>query len=85
MAGSKDVLQPSSQDIYVVELQTGSEAMIPVVSQFVREVNPEEGYVKVRHRGNDRVAKINMQHAVSEMFTAVTREASWDAQRRRDC
>lgn len=44
----KDVLQPSSQDIYVVELQTGGEAMIPVVSQFVREVNPEEGYVKVR-------------------------------------
>lgn len=44
----KDVLQPSSQDIYVVKLANGRDAMIPVVSEFVKEVSLEEGYVKVR-------------------------------------
>ena len=44
----KDVLQPSSQDIYVVKLASGRDAMIPVVSEFVKEVSLEEGYVKVR-------------------------------------
>ncbi len=44
----KDVLQPSSQDIYVVKLASGRDAMIPVVSEFVKEVSIEEGYVKVR-------------------------------------
>ena len=44
----KDVLQPSSQDIYVVALAGGGEAMIPAVSEFVREVDPEEGCVRVR-------------------------------------
>lgn len=43
----KDVLQPSSQDVYVVELDEGGEVMIPAVAQFVREVNLEEGFVKV--------------------------------------
>ncbi len=44
----KDVLQPSSQDIYVVKREEGSDVLIPVVSQFVKEVNVEEGFVKVR-------------------------------------
>ena len=44
----KDVLQPSSQDIYVVKLEKGGEAMIPAVSQFVRKVSIEEGFVRVR-------------------------------------
>ena len=44
----KDVLQPSSQDIYVVKLEQGGEAMIPAVSQFVRKVSVEEGFVRVR-------------------------------------
>lgn len=43
----KDVLQPSSQDIYVVTLEKGGEVMIPVVSEFVKEVSIDEGYVKV--------------------------------------
>lgn len=44
----KDVLQPSGQDIYVVKLNKGGEAMIPVVSEFVKEVGIEEGFVKVK-------------------------------------
>lgn len=43
----KDVLQPSSQDIYVVALEKGGEVMIPVVSEFVKEVSIDERYVKV--------------------------------------
>lgn len=43
----KDVLQPSSQDIYVVKLEKGGETMIPAVSQFVRKVSVEEGFVRV--------------------------------------
>ena len=44
----KDVLQPSSQDLYVVRLAKGGEVLIPVVSEFVKEVSLEKGYVKVR-------------------------------------
>lgn len=43
----KDVLQPSAQDLYVVKLKKGGDALIPVVSEFVKEVSLEEGYVKV--------------------------------------
>ena len=43
----KDVLQPSSQDIYVVKRPEGSDVLIPVVSEFVKEVNVAEGFVKV--------------------------------------
>lgn len=43
----KNVLQPSSQDIYVVKLEKGGETMIPAVSQFVRKVSVEEGFVRV--------------------------------------
>ncbi|MEE0742082.1 MAG: ribosome maturation factor RimM [Emergencia sp.] len=44
----KDVLQPSSQDVYVVALTDGGEAMIPVVKEFIREVSVEEGFIKVK-------------------------------------
>lgn len=44
----KDVLQPSSQDVYVVKLLKGGDALIPVVSEFVKEVNIEDGYIKVQ-------------------------------------
>ena len=44
----KDVLQPSSQDIYVVQRQEGSDVLIPAVSEFIKEVNVKEGFVKVR-------------------------------------
>lgn len=43
----KDVLQPSSQDIYVVKPEKGADVLIPAVSEFVKEVDIEEGYVKV--------------------------------------
>ncbi|MGN0658342.1 MAG: ribosome maturation factor RimM [Emergencia sp.] len=43
----KDVLQPSSQDVYVVSLEGGGEAMIPAVSTFVKEVSLEGGFVRV--------------------------------------
>ena len=43
----KDVLQPSSQDVYVVELAEGGQFMIPAVSEFIREVNLAEGVIFV--------------------------------------
>ena len=43
----KDVLQPSSQDIYVVKRPEGSDVLIPAVSEFLKEVNVEEGFIKV--------------------------------------
>lgn len=43
----KDVLQPSSQDVYVVELAEGGQFMIPAVSEFIREVNLVEGVIFV--------------------------------------
>lgn len=44
----KDVLQNSAQDIYRIELADGGEGMIPVVSEFVKEINMEEGFIKVK-------------------------------------
>lgn len=44
----KNVLQPSSQDVYVVALEKGGEAMIPAVSAFIKEVSPKERTVRVR-------------------------------------
>ncbi|MCI9640268.1 ribosome maturation factor RimM [Anaerovoracaceae bacterium 41-7] len=43
----KDVLQPSSQDVYVVELAGGGQIMIPAVSEFIKEVNLKEGVISV--------------------------------------
>ena len=43
----KDVLQPSSQDIYVVKRPEASDVLIPAVSEFLKEVNVEEGFIKV--------------------------------------
>ena len=44
----KDVLQPSTQDVYVVKRAEGSDVLIPAVSQFVKEVNVKDGFVKVQ-------------------------------------
>lgn len=44
----KDVLQNSAQDIYQIELPNGKEALIPVVGEFVKEVNIAEKYVKIQ-------------------------------------
>ena len=43
----KDVLQPSNQDVYVVKRPEGSDVLIPAVSEFIKEVNVAEGFVKV--------------------------------------
>ena len=43
----KDVLQPSSQDIYVIKRKEGADVLIPAVAEFVKEVNLAEGFVKV--------------------------------------
>ena len=41
-----DVLQPPSNDVYVVKGE--HEYMIPVVKEFVEEVNVDEGFVRVK-------------------------------------
>ncbi|MDD7719426.1 MAG: ribosome maturation factor RimM [Eubacteriaceae bacterium] len=43
----KDVLQPSSQDVYVIQTDKNQDIMIPAVKEFVKEVNLEEKYIKV--------------------------------------
>ena len=43
----KDVLQPSSQDVYVIQTDKNQDLMIPAVKEFVKEVNLEEKYIKV--------------------------------------
>lgn len=43
----KDVLQPSSQDVYVIRTDKNQDVMIPAVKEFVKEVNLEEKYIKV--------------------------------------
>ena len=43
----KDVLQPSSQDVYVVKREEASDVLIPAVSQFIKEVNIKDGFIKV--------------------------------------
>ena len=43
----KDVLQPSNQDVYVVKRAEGSDVLIPAVSEFIKEVNVKEGFIRV--------------------------------------
>lgn len=43
-----DVLQNSAQDIYQITLNNGKEALIPVVSEFIKKVDIEGGEVTVR-------------------------------------
>ena len=43
----KDVLQPSAQDVYVIQTDKNQDIMIPAVKEFVKEVNLEEKYIKV--------------------------------------
>lgn len=43
----KDVLQPSSQDVYVVKREEGGDIMIPAVREFIREVSLDERIVRV--------------------------------------
>ncbi len=43
-----DVLQNSAQDIYQIRLANGKVTLIPVVAEFVKEVDIEQKLVKIR-------------------------------------
>ena len=43
----KDVLQNTAQDIYVVNTAGGREVLIPAVSEFIKEINPDERKIRV--------------------------------------
>ena len=43
----KDVLTDRPQDIFVVKTEVGKDVMIPGVSEFVKEIKPEEGCITV--------------------------------------
>ncbi len=43
-----DVLQNSAQDIYQIRLASGKEVLIPVVAEFVKEVDIEHKTVKIK-------------------------------------
>lgn len=43
----KDVLQTGANDVYIVQMASGREVLIPVIKQCILEVNLEEGRVKV--------------------------------------
>lgn len=43
-----DVLQNTAQDLCVVKRENGSDIMIPYVDEFLREINIEEGFIKVK-------------------------------------
>ena len=43
----KEVLQGAAQDVYVITLLSGKEAMIPAVAEFVKQVDMEARTVTV--------------------------------------
>ena len=43
-----DVLTDRPQDVYVVKMENGRDFMIPGVPEFIREVNEEEGVIRVK-------------------------------------
>lgn len=43
----KDVLQPSAQDVYVIKTDSGRDILVPAVKEFVKEVNLEEGFIRL--------------------------------------
>ena len=43
----KDVLQPSAQDVYVIKTDSGRDILVPAVKEFVKEVNFEEGFIRL--------------------------------------
>lgn len=42
-----DVTQNTPQDIYVIKTAAGGQVLIPAVKEFVKEINPQEGYIKI--------------------------------------
>ena len=43
----KDVLQTSAQDVYVIKTDSGRDILVPAVKEFVKEVNLEEGFIRL--------------------------------------
>lgn len=44
----KDVYTGPANDVYIVKGEGNREYMIPAVAEFLEEVNPEEGYIRVK-------------------------------------
>ena len=42
-----DVLKTGANDVYAVETPEGRQLLLPVIPDCIREVSPENGYVKV--------------------------------------
>lgn len=42
-----DILKNTAQDVYVISMGDGSTAMLPVVDEFVREINTEDGFIRI--------------------------------------
>ncbi|MDO4754649.1 MAG: ribosome maturation factor RimM [Bacillota bacterium] len=42
-----DVIQNSAQDLYEIKHPSGKKFLVPVVDEFVKEINVDEGYVKL--------------------------------------
>lgn len=42
-----DVIQNTAQDLYEIRHPSGKLYLVPVVDEFVREINVEEGYIKL--------------------------------------
>lgn len=42
-----DVIQNTAQDLYEIRKPDGSTFLVPVVDEFVKEIRPEEGYVRL--------------------------------------
>ncbi len=43
-----DVLQTGANDVYLLRDETGKERLVPVIPDVVTEIEPEQGYVKIR-------------------------------------
>ena len=44
----KDVLQNTAQDIYLIKTAGGRDVLIPAVSEFIKEINPDERKIRVK-------------------------------------
>ncbi|HOM98505.1 MAG TPA: ribosome maturation factor RimM, partial [Acetomicrobium sp.] len=42
-----EIMPTGSNDVYVVEAQDGKKRMLPAISEVIKEINLEEGLVKV--------------------------------------
>ena len=42
-----DVMQPGSNDVYIITLEDGKELLLPAIKSVILEVNIESGLMKV--------------------------------------